>query len=133
MDKHIVEFLIRAKKATYAGKGAETDSSRPGSHDLLYAEGALKYIDTYLGNAKFAGEEALWKRRRSVLGDELCRQDNGRRFFRGFPEGSPVADSGGTPFPGATAILQRRLFLHMQCRGRLSLVSWSRGNLPRRR
>jgi len=61
MDKDIVEFLIRAKKATYAGKGAETDSSRPGSHDLLYAEGALKYIDTYLGDAKFAGEEALWK------------------------------------------------------------------------
>ena len=27
MEKDIIEFLIRAKKATYAGKGAETESS----------------------------------------------------------------------------------------------------------
>jgi len=61
MDKSIVEFLIRAKKETYAGKGAQTASSRPNSHDLQYSEGSLKYIDTYLGQSKFAGEEALWK------------------------------------------------------------------------
>ena len=61
MDKNTINFLIRAKKATYAGKGAETDSSRPNSHDLQYTEGCLKYIDSYLGSAKFTGEEALWK------------------------------------------------------------------------
>lgn len=61
MDKSIVGFLIRAKKATYAGKGAESASSRPGSHDLEYSEGELTYIDTYLGGERFAGEEALWK------------------------------------------------------------------------
>ena len=60
MDKEIVEFLIRAKRATYAGKGAETAPSRPGSHDLVYREGKLMYYDTYLGGEKFAGEEALW-------------------------------------------------------------------------
>jgi len=61
MDKKIIEFLINAKKATYAGKGAESQASRPNSHDLQYSEGHLKYIDTYLGGSKFAGEEALWK------------------------------------------------------------------------
>ena len=61
MDKKIIEFLIRAKKATYAGKGAEAASSRPNSHDLEYSEGDLKYIDTYLGGSEFAGEEAMWK------------------------------------------------------------------------
>jgi len=61
MDKNVIDFLIRAKKATYAGKGAETAPSRPNSHDLQYSEGSLKYIDTYLGGSKFAGEEALWK------------------------------------------------------------------------
>lgn len=61
MDKQIVDFLIRAKKATYAGKGAESASSRPASHDLEYSEGTLTYIDTYLGGEKFAGEEALWR------------------------------------------------------------------------
>ena len=52
---------MRAKKQTYAGKGAEAASSRPNSHDLHYAEGPLRYIDTYVGEAQFAGEEAIWK------------------------------------------------------------------------
>lgn len=61
MDRNdIIQFLIKAKKATYAGKGAETTSSRPGSHDLVYRENELTYYDTYLGGEKFAGEEALW-------------------------------------------------------------------------
>ena len=58
----IIQFLIRAKCATYAGKGAETASSRPSSHDLEYREGDLMYLDTFLGGERFAGEEALWTR-----------------------------------------------------------------------
>ena len=61
MDKNIAEFLVRAKKATFAGGGAKMEPSRPNSKDLQYVEGNLKYIDTYLGGANFAGEEALWK------------------------------------------------------------------------
>ena len=60
MDKKTIAFLIRAKQATYAGKGAETASSRVKSHDLAYREGEYMYYDTYLGGEKFAGEEALW-------------------------------------------------------------------------
>ena len=60
MNEFVTEFLIRAKKATYAGKGAETTSSRAKSHDLKYAEEDFMYYDTYLGGEKFAGEEALW-------------------------------------------------------------------------
>ena len=60
MDKSIVSFLIKAKQATYAGKGAETASSRIASHDLIYREDPLMYYDTYLGDDRFAGEEALW-------------------------------------------------------------------------
>lgn len=58
--KDIIEFLIEAKRATYAGKGAETTASRPQSHDLTYGEGDYMYYDTYLGGGRFAGEEALW-------------------------------------------------------------------------
>ena len=61
MNKNTIEFLIKAKKATYAGKGGKINSTRPNSCDLQYSEGKLKYIDTYLGGAKFAGEEALWE------------------------------------------------------------------------
>lgn len=60
MDKHLLDFLIKAKQATYAGKGAETVSSRLRSHDLIYQDGDYMYYDTYLGTGKFAGEEALW-------------------------------------------------------------------------
>ncbi|MBP5187349.1 MAG: hypothetical protein J6040_09900 [Clostridiales bacterium] len=60
MDKEVVDFLIKAKQATYAGKGAETASSRLKSHDLVYKDGEYMYYDTYLGGDKFAGEEALW-------------------------------------------------------------------------
>ena len=61
IDGDIIEFLCRAKRSTYAGKGVEVSPSRPNSHDLHYSEGNLKYIDTYLGGENFAGEEALWE------------------------------------------------------------------------
>lgn len=62
MDKQIItEFLIKAKQATYAGKGPESVSSRPNSHDYFYTEGNLTYIDTYLGGETFIGEECLWQ------------------------------------------------------------------------
>lgn len=61
IDNKVIDFLCRAKQATYAGKGAETISSRPNSHDFNYEEGNLKYIDTYLGGESFAGEEAMWQ------------------------------------------------------------------------
>ncbi|MDQ0195707.1 DUF5680 domain-containing protein [Paenibacillus wynnii] len=57
----VIEFLIEAKRETYAGNGPEVTPSRPNSHDLAFAKGNLKYIDTYLGSEKFAGEEALWE------------------------------------------------------------------------
>ncbi len=62
MDQQVIAFLIRAKRATYAGKGAETTPSRPASHDLVYRDGDYMYYDTYLGGGGFAGEEALWIR-----------------------------------------------------------------------
>ena len=54
----LVAFLIRAKQKTYAGHGAEVESSRPASHDLRYEEDPLLYIDTFLGGAKFASAAA---------------------------------------------------------------------------
>ncbi|HEX2946827.1 MAG TPA: DUF5680 domain-containing protein [Clostridia bacterium] len=61
VDGNVIDFLLRAKKATYAAHGAEIEPSRPNSHDLQYVEGDLKYIDTYVGGEKFSGEEALWR------------------------------------------------------------------------
>jgi len=60
-ERQVIPFLLRANKAAYAGKGAETAPSRPNSHDLRYEEGPLTYHDSYLGGRKFAGETALWQ------------------------------------------------------------------------
>jgi len=60
-DDGFLDFLCRAKRFTYAGKGAETAASRPASHDLVFREGDLEYLDTYLGGERFAGEEGVWR------------------------------------------------------------------------
>ena len=60
ISQELISFLIRAKNKTYAGKGAESPSSRPCSHDLQYSEGEYLYIDSYLGGECFSGEEAVW-------------------------------------------------------------------------
>ncbi len=62
-------FLCRAKRATYAGKGAEAPHpSRPQSHDLHYREDDWRYIDSYLGGERFIGEEAVWNASAPVWG-----------------------------------------------------------------
>ncbi len=79
-SEQLIAFLCRAKKATYAAKGAETLPSRPNSHDLQYIEGDYKYIDTYLGGEQFGGEEAVWTHDSPVWTMNYC----GRVLHEGF-------------------------------------------------
>lgn len=60
MDEKLNQFLLRAKRATYAAGTGDSAPSRPASHDLPYQEGNMFYLDTYLGGFKFIGEEAVW-------------------------------------------------------------------------
>lgn len=57
MDKKLVNFLVTAKKATYAGKGAETIPSRLKSHDLIYNDGDYKW---------FSGIEKIFYKKKMV-------------------------------------------------------------------
>lgn len=60
-ENAVIEFLFNAKMKTYAAHGKEEAvSSRIKSHDLKYEEGNYKYMDSYIGGNKFAGEEAVW-------------------------------------------------------------------------
>jgi len=59
-DAALIDFILRAKRATYAGEGAQAASSRLQSHDLPYREEPYTYLDTYLGGLQFIGEEAVW-------------------------------------------------------------------------
>ena len=64
MEK-ILEFLIRAKKNTYAnGKALRVTSSRLGSKDYHYEDiinnHKFCYHDTYFGGKNFIGEEVVY-------------------------------------------------------------------------
>lgn len=100
IDEHeFIPFLIRAKRATYAGGDAEsgtrTAPSRQGSHDLAYCEGPLAYLDTYLGGFSFIGEEAVWKDNQPVWG---------MNYY-----GSMTAEAGGNIPAGFPAFLKESL------------------------
>lgn len=53
-------FLVSAKTNTYAAGANQASPSKPDSHDFRYAEDDYLYIDSYLGNQKFIGEECVW-------------------------------------------------------------------------
>lgn len=62
-----IDFLIQAKINTYAaGSTAPALPSRPNSKDLHYVEGDYLYIDSYLGEVDFIGEEAVWQGGRPI-------------------------------------------------------------------
>jgi hypothetical protein len=67
-DNQFVKFLIKAKQNTYAGGGYLSQASRPTSKDLAFRDGDFSYLDTYLGDYHFIGEEAVWYEQTPVWG-----------------------------------------------------------------
>ncbi len=60
--KKIEEFLIEAKKQTYAnGKARKTANTRLNSNDYDYQKENMIYHDTYFGGTNFIGEEVIYK------------------------------------------------------------------------
>ena len=58
---NIEEFLIEAKKQTYANGSVEKkSSSRLNSNDYEYKKENMIYHDTYFGGTKFIGEEVVY-------------------------------------------------------------------------
>jgi Domain of unknown function (DUF5680) len=53
-------LIIAAKAACYVGSGASAAPSRPGAHDLAYADGPWTYRDSYFGGTDFIGQEVVW-------------------------------------------------------------------------
>ena len=57
----IEEFLIEAKKQTYANENApRINSSRLNSKDYEYKKNNMIYHDTYFGGTNFIGEEVIY-------------------------------------------------------------------------
>lgn len=61
MNKELYEFLIEAKKQTYANASVEkVNPSRKGSYDYHHKNDKMIYHDTYFGGTKFMGEEVVY-------------------------------------------------------------------------
>lgn len=56
----LAEFLVQAKKNTYASGNNYTDASRTKSKDLLYTADNYRYLDSYFGTSDFSGEEIVY-------------------------------------------------------------------------
>jgi len=60
----IIDFTVEAKKNTYASaenfNAALVAPTRLKSKDLAYESGDFKYLDTYVGGAKFSGSEVVY-------------------------------------------------------------------------
>ena len=59
-EDELKDFLAEAKKQGYAGYGKETPPSRPMSRDIPHQRGDYAYLDSYLGELNFIGEEVVW-------------------------------------------------------------------------
>jgi hypothetical protein len=58
--QEMINFIVRAKAATYVGSGKKLLPYRLGSHDLQFFDGDWAYHDSYLGENDFIGEEAVY-------------------------------------------------------------------------
>ncbi len=62
-DSQLAEFLVQAKRATYASQGddASVTPLLPGSRQLEYQLGDVLYRDIYFGMAYFVGQETVYE------------------------------------------------------------------------
>ena len=97
-------FIVAAKSATYVGGGGRAASTRLGSHDIAYSDGAWSYRDSYFGGTDFLGQEVVWR------GEEPIWAMN----YYGYilrPDLIDSARAGSTIKGALSALYQERRFL----------------------
>ncbi len=58
-DNYFRDFLVKAKKTTYAGDG-KTQKRQDGCNELIFVKDNLFYRDRYFGSNPFIGEEVVF-------------------------------------------------------------------------
>ena len=97
----LTEFLLVAKRNTYAAKDNQTDSSRRNSVDYCYEDkSGYMYYDTYLGGECFAGEEAVWLHEQPVWSMNYVGRVIGENFSGDFLKEALMQVPYETPFRG---------------------------------
>ena len=66
-EKQLCEFLVEAKKATYAaGDRAKSIKEKDKSTTLIYENGDWKYCDNYFGGEPYGGREVVFYENKPV-------------------------------------------------------------------
>ncbi|WMT51322.1 MAG: DUF5680 domain-containing protein [Ferroplasma sp.] len=64
----LLNFIVSAKKHTYASDSKGVKSSVPGSHEFNFRDGIMEYRDIYFGMASFNGIETVYSKGSPVWG-----------------------------------------------------------------
>lgn len=102
INKETIDFIHRAKKATFASKTAKPVKTKDNGLEYTYEERPLLYKDKYLGYFTDTGQEVVWYNgtpiwSMSYRGGMLFHEDLSSRCFsflkrclQKFPEDFPV-------------------------------------------
>lgn len=97
----IIEFLLVAKKNTYAAANNKIDSCRKNSHDYRYEDkNGFTYLDSYFGGECFVGEEVVWLHENPVWSMNYVGRVIGANFSGDFLKEVLMQVSAELPFRG---------------------------------
>ena len=105
MNKELVQFLLDAKKSTYAGaKGDGKTIVTDGSMEFNYSDDTYTYRDRYFGSDPFVGEEVVFLNDKAIWvmnyrGYIIDKTINERKVY-GFLKKSLMEVLEGAPFRG---------------------------------
>lgn len=97
----IIEFLLVAKKNTYAVANNKVDSCRMNSHDYRYQDkNGFIYLDSYFGGECFVGEEVVWLHDTPIWSMNYVGRVIGENFSGDFLKEVLMQVSAELPFRG---------------------------------
>lgn len=96
----LIAFRLEANVNTYAAFMNEAPSTRLDSHDFRYENGGYTYHDTYVGGEQFAGEEAIWKKGKSLYAMNYMGRVLAKEFSGNFLKAALRAADKKMPYRG---------------------------------
>jgi len=66
LSMDLLEFIIEAKKNTYASSRITDKLNKDGSKELIFEKNSLTYVDRYYGYNPFSGQEVIFKDQKAI-------------------------------------------------------------------
>lgn len=114
----IIEFLLVAKKNTYAAANNKVDSCRMKSHDYRYQDkNGFTYLDSYFGGECFVGEEVVWLYENPVWSMNYVGRVIGENFSGDFLKAVLMQVPAELPFRGPEIYTKGDYHYHCKVEG----------------